>query len=211
MRVSTSEQTATQAAGFAIDEAISDDGVSGVSTTLAERPEGRRLFDKLRAGDVLVVRWVDRLGRNYEDVREAIEEFMRRGIIIRTVINNFTFDGSTKDPMQKAVRDALVAFTAATAKRRPKPRKPLNGPESSIPGQTGRRRTGSARTQVRQPVWGASPATRESSSAGVQDMLASGTIGMAQIAREARIARQTVYRIKDDPAGAEAALATWEM
>ena len=31
---------------------------------------------------------------------------------IRTVINNFTFDGSTKD----AVRDALMGFMAATAR-----------------------------------------------------------------------------------------------
>jgi DNA invertase Pin-like site-specific DNA recombinase len=32
---------------------------------LADRPQGKRLFDILRAGDTLVVRWVDRLGRNY--------------------------------------------------------------------------------------------------------------------------------------------------
>src|SRR5258707_12414402 len=94
---------------------IADNGVSGLSTRLVERPEGRRLFDKLRAGDVLVVRWVDRLGRNYEDVCDTIREFMRRGVVIRTVINNFTFDGATKDPMQQAVRDALIGFMAATA------------------------------------------------------------------------------------------------
>jgi putative DNA-invertase from lambdoid prophage Rac len=64
------------------------------------RPEDHRLFDKLRAGDVLVVRWVDSLGRNYEDVCDTIREFMRRGVVIRTVINNFTFDGATRDPMQ---------------------------------------------------------------------------------------------------------------
>ena len=34
---------------------------------------------------------------------------------IRTVINNFTFDGATRDPMQRAVRDALIAFMAATS------------------------------------------------------------------------------------------------
>jgi putative DNA-invertase from lambdoid prophage Rac len=39
-----------------VDEVVADDGVSGVSTTLAERPQGRRLFDLLRRGDVLVVR-----------------------------------------------------------------------------------------------------------------------------------------------------------
>jgi DNA invertase Pin-like site-specific DNA recombinase len=80
------------------------------STRLTERPEGRRLYDKLRSGDILVVRWVDRLGRNYEDVCDTIREFMRRGVVIRTVINNFTFDGATKDPMQQAVRDALIGL-----------------------------------------------------------------------------------------------------
>jgi hypothetical protein len=76
------------------------------------------VFDKLRAGDTLVVRWLDRLGRNYDDVCDTIREFMRRGVVIRTVINNFTFDGATKDSIQKATRDALIAFIAATAQAR---------------------------------------------------------------------------------------------
>jgi putative DNA-invertase from lambdoid prophage Rac len=63
----------------------------------------------------LLKRWVDHLGRNYDDVAETIREFMRRGVVIRTVINDMTFDGATKEPMQKAVRDALIAFMAATA------------------------------------------------------------------------------------------------
>jgi len=53
--------------------------------------------------------------RNYADVADAIREFMRRGVIIKTVINGMTFDGATKDAMQMAVRDALIAFMAATA------------------------------------------------------------------------------------------------
>ena len=44
-----------------------------------------------------------------------IRHFMRRGVVIRTVINNFTFDSATKDAMQQAVRDALIGFMAATA------------------------------------------------------------------------------------------------
>src|SRR5262249_25902854 len=120
-RVSTTEQTiahqAAQArsAGFVIDEVVADDGVSGVRTTLAERPQGKRLFDMLRSGDTLVVRWVDRLGRNYADVTDTIRQFMTRGVIVRTVITGLVFDGATKDPMQKAVRDALIAFMAAAA------------------------------------------------------------------------------------------------
>src|SRR3954454_7812872 len=120
-RVSTADQMIAhqrkqaEAAGFKIDTVVADGGVSGVHTRLADRPEGRRLFDVLRSGDCLVVRWVDRLGRNYADVCDTIREFMRRGVVIRTIINGITFDGATKDPMQQAVRDALIAFMAATA------------------------------------------------------------------------------------------------
>ena len=38
---------------------------------------------------------------------------MKRGIVIRTVNNGLVFDGATKDPMQMAVRDALISFMAA--------------------------------------------------------------------------------------------------
>jgi putative DNA-invertase from lambdoid prophage Rac len=48
-----------------------------------KRAQGKRLFDMLRAGDTLVVRWVDRLGRNYKDVTNNIHEFMRRGVVAR--------------------------------------------------------------------------------------------------------------------------------
>lgn len=54
-RVSTRDQTSVhqltqaEAAGFHVDEVVTDEGVSGVSVPLAERPQGRRLFDLLRA------------------------------------------------------------------------------------------------------------------------------------------------------------------
>jgi DNA invertase Pin-like site-specific DNA recombinase len=100
-RVNSSEQTIdhqrTQAekAGFRLDQVIWDEGVSGASTKLAERPQGRRLLDLLRNGETLVVRWVDRLGRNYRDICDTIREFMPRGVVIRTVINGIAFDGAT--------------------------------------------------------------------------------------------------------------------
>ena len=45
----------------------------------------------------------------------------------------------------------------------------------------------------------------------VRDMLAQGAVGIAQVAKETGLTRQTVYRIKDDPAGSEAALVAWRM
>jgi len=40
-------------------------------------------------------------------------------------------------------------------------------------------------------------------------MLNNRGLGIAQIAKDLGLTRQTVYRIKDDPAGAEAALRAW--
>jgi putative DNA-invertase from lambdoid prophage Rac len=203
-RVSTAEQAIdhqlahAKAAGFTIDEVIADNGVSGLHSRLVERPEGRRLFDKLRAGDVLVVRWVDRLGRNYEDVCDTIREFMRRGVVIRTVINNFTFDGATRDPMQQAVRDALIAFMAATA-------------QAQAEATKAAQRAGieHAKQNDERAYLGRKPSYTRDQLNKVRDMLRQEAASIAQIARETGLSRQTIYRIKGDPAGAEAALAAW--
>jgi DNA invertase Pin-like site-specific DNA recombinase len=201
-RVSTTDQdlshqrTHAEAAGFHIDEVVADHGVSGVSTRLADRPEGKRLYDKLRRGDVLVVRWVDRLGRNYQDVTDAIRYFMRQGVVIKTVINGLTFDGATTDPMQEAVRDALIAFMAATAQAQAEATK-----EAQRAGIEAAR--GDA-TRYR----GGKPSFSREALGTVRDMLAAGA-GASVIAKATGLTRQTVLRIRDDAGAADAALARW--
>ena len=203
-RVSTIEQTSehqltqARAAGFQIDDAVFDNGVSGVSTRLVERPEGRRLFDKLRAGDTLVVRWIDRLGRNYDDVCTVIREFMSRGVIIRTVINNMTFDGATNDPMQKAVRDALIAFMAATAQAQAEATKAAQ-----------RAGIDHARANDELSYLGRKPSYSREKLGTVRDMLTQG-VAIAAVSKATGLSRQTVYRIKADPVAAETLLAAWE-
>ncbi|TGD92495.1 recombinase family protein [Methylobacterium nonmethylotrophicum] len=201
-RVSTADQTAAhqriqaEAAGFTIDAVVTDEGVSGVSTRLADRPQGRRLFDMLRRGDVLVVRWVDRLGRDYADVCDVIRELMKRGVVIRTVINGLTFDGATKDPMQQAVRDALIGFMAATAQAQA---------EATREAQ----RAGIAHAKAREDAYrGRKPSYTRAQLDVVRAQLAQG-ISVSAVARDAGLSRQTIYRIQEDPAEAEAALARW--
>ncbi|MET4153828.1 recombinase family protein [Bradyrhizobium sp. RT7b] len=200
-RVSTTEQTLdhqrnhAEAAGFVIDAVVADT-VSGLATRLAERREGRRLWDMLRRGDTLVVRWVDRLGRNYEDVSDAIREFMRRGVVIRTVINNMTFDGATRDPMQQAVRDALIAFMAATSQAQAEATK-----EAQAAGIS------HAKADPRKYL-GRKPSFTGKQLQIVRDMIGRDA-GTSAIAHEVRLTRQTVLRIKADPAGAEELLARW--
>ena len=204
-RVSTREQTLAhqrsqaEAAGFKIDAVVADDGVSGITTRLAERSEGKRLYDMLRAGDTLVVRWVDRLGRNYEDVSDTIREFMRRGVIIRTVINGMTFDGATKDPMQQAVRDALIGFMAALSQAQAEATK-----EAQRAGIEYAKATDGAAYLGRKPSYSRDQLNQ------VVEMLAR-EVSTSTIAREVGLSRQTVLRIKHDPAVAEALLAKWQV
>jgi putative DNA-invertase from lambdoid prophage Rac len=200
-RVSTTEQTTahqrTQAeqAGFKIDKLVADEGIS-VSTRLAERPEGKRLFDMLRAGDTLVVRWVDRLGRNYTDVVDTIREFMRRGVIIRTVINGMVFDGSSTDPMQQAVRDALIAFMAATA-------------QAQAEATKSAQRAGIDYKRRAQPnaYLGRKPSYDRATFDRIKLALDSANPpSLSVIANAEGLSKQTVFRLKQDP---QAALDAW--
>lgn len=201
-RVSTAEQTLAhqrkqaEAAGFTIDHVVADEGVSGLTTTLRERAEGRRLFDMLRHGDTLVVRWVDRLGRNYADVCDTIREFMRRGVVVKTVINGLTFDGATKDPMQQAVRDALIGFMAATAQAQAEATKEAQ-------------RAGIDYAKGREDAYrGRKPSFTRDQFIAVRDALGQEQ-GISAIATATGLSRQTIYRIKENPAEAEAALSRW--
>lgn len=203
-RVSTADQTIahqrTQAekAGFVIDEVVADEGVSGVNIPLAERPEGRRLGDKLREGDTLVVRWVDRLGRNYTDVTATIREFMSRGVIIRTVISSMTFDGAARDPMQRAVRDALIGFMSASAEAQAEATK-----EAQKAGIAHARQMDGAKYRGRKPSFDRSQMDI------VLNLHSAGAFGPTAIAAAAGLTRQTVLRIIGDPAKAEKLLAVW--
>jgi DNA invertase Pin-like site-specific DNA recombinase len=170
--------------------------VSGVGTLLRDRPQGKRLYDMLRAGDTLVVRWLDRLGRNYQDVTEVLREFLGRGVIVRTIISSLTFDGAIKDPMQRAVRDALIGFMAAMAEAEAEARKEAQ-------------RAGIAHARSRITAYrGRKPSYTPEQLEKVRDLLAQGT-SVSAIGAATGLSRQTIYRIKEDPEAAIEALAVW--
>jgi len=202
-RVSTTEQTSdhqlehARKAGFKIDDVVTDHGTSGVTTKLAEREGGKRLFDMLREGDTLVVRWVDRLGRNYQDVTDTIREFIRRGVTIKTVINNMVFDGKATDPTQKAIRDALIGFMAAMA-------------EAQAEANKEAQRAGIAHHKATSPekFKGRKPNFDRASLEAVLAMLNAGQ-GHSAIAKATGVNRNAVIRIAQDPSKAEAALEKW--
>ena len=192
-RVSTADQTLehqrvqAEAAGYRFDEVIADHGISGVRTALRDRPEGKR-----------IVRWVDRLGRNYADVTDTIREFIRRGVIVRTVINGLVFDGVTKDPMQQAVRDSLIAFMAAMAQSQAEATKEAQkaGIAHALEHDDGMKYRG------RKPTF-----THEQFRL-VRELLQQG-IAVSAIAKTAGLKRQSIYRIQAEPERQLAALEAW--
>jgi DNA invertase Pin-like site-specific DNA recombinase len=192
-RVSTADQTLehqrvqAEAVGYRFDEAVVDHGISGVRTALRDRPEGKRLFDMLR-----------RLGRNYADVTDTIRQFIRRGVIVRTVINGLTFDGATTDPMQQAVRDSLIAFMAATAQSQAEVTKEAQ-------------KAGIAHAQANDDgskYRGRKPTFSPEQYRLVRDLLDQG-IAVSAIASTTGINRQSIYRIQTEPERQLAALAAW--
>jgi putative DNA-invertase from lambdoid prophage Rac len=203
-RVSIVDQTVahqrTQAHqnGFTPDLVLADHGVSGVSTRLCERPEGRRLFDILREGDTLVVRWVDRLGRNYTDVTDTVRELIRRGIRVETVINRMAFDGTTTDPMQQAIRDSLLAFMAAMAQSQAEVTK-----EAQKAGIAhARANDDGTKYRGRKPTFSCEQFVR------ARELLNQG-LGISAVANSVGVKRQSVYRIRSEPEKQMAALQAW--
>jgi putative DNA-invertase from lambdoid prophage Rac len=131
-------------------------------------------------------------------VRDTIQEFMRRGVVVRTVINGLTFDGATKDPMQQAVRDALIGFLAATAQANAEAIKEVQR------GGIALAKAKDGETKYR----GRKPSFTRAQFIPVRDMIAQSA-GVGQIAKITGISRQTIYRIKDDSVAAGAALSSW--
>ena len=203
LRTSTSEQTIehqlsqAKQAGFTFDDVIEDEGVSGVSTPLAERPNGKRLFDLLRDGDTLVVRWVDRLGRNYDDIQKNIRLFLDRGVTIRTVINSMTFDAKPTDAMAKAIRDAMLSFMSAMAEAQA-----LAMKEAQSAGIAHAKATKPDSYKGRKPSYTAAQVSL------IMQKFNEGD-GVNKIARDVGLSKFSVSRITRDPDKALESLSRW--
>ena len=203
VRTSTSEQTIehqlsqAKQAGFTFDDVIEEEGVSGVSTLLAERPNGKRLFDLLRDGDTLVVRWVDRLGRNYDDIQKNIRLFLDRGVTIRTVINGMTFDAKPTDAMAKAIRDAMLSFMSAMA-------------EAQALAMKEAQSAGIAHAKANKPdsYKGRKPSYTAAQVSLIMQKFKEGD-GVNKIARDVGLSKFSVSRITRDPDKALESLSRW--
>ena len=165
---------------------------------LAERDGGKRLFDLLRDGDVLVCRWIDRLGRNYDDIQRNIRLFLDRGVTIKTVINGMTFDAKPQDAMGKAVRDAMLSFMSAMAEAQAAAMK-----EAQAVGIAHARETAPTKYRGRKPSFTAEQLTHI-------EQLSQQGVGNNEIARQVGLSKFAVSRVLKDIVAAQVKLGRWE-
>lgn len=91
VRVSTKEQnTARQEAALQplCDELLID-RVSGKNT---DRPQLQALLQRVRTGDTVVVKSVDRLARNTKDLLTLLDTLMDKGVSVQFIENSLTFE-----------------------------------------------------------------------------------------------------------------------
>ena len=67
---------------------------------------------------MLVVWWIDRLGRDYHNSETAIRELLNRGVTIKTINQNMTFAYSGNDMQDMTTNIQLTMITAMAAAER---------------------------------------------------------------------------------------------
>lgn len=90
-----------------------DEGVSGYHVAPEDREQWRKAEHDLRHGGILIVRWLDRISRRYDELHRTMRRLMEQGVRVECTLNGMWFDGREEDPIQKAMRDAVLAFMAA--------------------------------------------------------------------------------------------------
>jgi DNA invertase Pin-like site-specific DNA recombinase len=90
-----------------------DEGVSGYHVAPNEREQWSRVEHDLRHGGVLIVRWLDRISRRYDELHRTMRRLIELGVRVECTLNGMVFDGAASDPIDKATRDAVLAFMAA--------------------------------------------------------------------------------------------------
>jgi DNA invertase Pin-like site-specific DNA recombinase len=114
------------------------------------------------------------------------------------VINGLVFDGATQDPLQQALRDALIAFMAASAQA-----------QAEATREAQRAGIAHARASEGEMKYrGRKPTFNWQTFSMVQDLLGQGA-GIGEIAKTTGLNRQTIYRIQHQPERQAEALAAW--
>ncbi len=171
VRVSTTDQnTDRQLEGLPVDRVFTDKA-SGKDV---RRPALEDLMGYAREGDTLVVHSMDRLARNLDDLRQIVQTLTRKGVAIEFVKEHLRFTGedSPMANLMLSVMGAFAEFERALIRER--------------------QREGIALARQRGAYRGRKPSLSGDQIRELRRLAAEG-IGKAELARQFKISRQTVY------------------
>ena len=178
IRVSTLDQNAErQLEGLTLKK-VYEDKASGKDT---KRPQLAACLEFLREGDTLHVHSIDRLARNLEDLQRLVRELTDKGVSIRFLKENITFEAGGTNPMQTLMFQMLGAFAQF---------------ERALIRERQREGITLAKKEGRQ--LGRAKALSMAQEEAIKTKAANGAKKHA-LAAEYNISRQTVYRILGKP------------
>jgi len=128
---------------------------------------------------------------------DNIRAFMRWGFVIRTIINGTTFDGATKDPMAKAVRDALIGFMAA-----------LSQAQAEANKEAQRAGIAHVKAGTKKVYLGRKPSYTETQISAVIALKSEGK-GVSAVAKQLGLSRAAIYPVLKNPAEAFPSVKAW--
>jgi putative DNA-invertase from lambdoid prophage Rac len=180
-RVSTADQTTAnqvleiQTAGFVVDKRRTlTENISG-SIAASERPQFAKLLDRLESGDVLLVTKMDRLGRSAMDVRATVERLAAMGVRVHCLALGGVDLTSAAGKMTMGVLNTVAEFERDLLIERTQ--------------------AGLARARAEGKTLGRRPALTAAEQADALRKIKAG-ISIAQLARDYKVARQTIMRVR---------------
>ncbi len=75
-----------------------------------DRPELLLLLSHLREGDTLITKSIDRLARNTKELLSLVDELVEKGITVRFLDNNMSFDNSPASRLILTMMGAVAEF-----------------------------------------------------------------------------------------------------
>lgn len=94
-------------------EAVFEDKLSGKTF---DRPQYQALKTVLRSGDTVIIKELDRLGRNYTDIKEELREFKNRGIRV-IILDLPMLQGITDKLLYEVIQDIIINIMGYVGQR----------------------------------------------------------------------------------------------
>ncbi|EGO9037487.1 recombinase family protein [Enterococcus faecalis] len=190
VRVSTKEQHLDRQIELMKQEQVDEirqEMISGKD--IENRPIFKELLGYLRLGDTLVVASLDRLGRNYEDIRSSVTLLMDKGVNVKVLDAPFLEFNTGNETLDKAMFDMFLSLLSYIAQNERE--KLLERQRQGI--NEAKKRGAYKGKQVEYRDDARNPGKR----AIYRQVVSSYKDGVpkAQIAREVGISRTTVYSI----------------